>query len=611
MVRGLANHPSVGVWSAISETTSTNREGDYGADFATSGDPQVVKAADGYRIFVNEIEKVVKANDPDALYFPSYCDFGERHFWEGGLFPNTTYDQQFDREAGFVSEYGALAFRPMESIRRTVDPAEVWPGTGKGWSNLRLPVNLKKLSYVSGMQYSGLGEYTADYIIDYVERLPKSFRDFALDSQVYQAFLYGYTGDAYRRKLFAPINGIRTWHFKDFPEKPVSGFGVIDCFDVPKMAYYAAKRTWAPVTLSYAVRYALESLPAGSAWKVPVWISNASDRSLSLNVESALFNLKGERVRQTSKDVSVDPRKATPVLELGWRLPEEPGVYLLRGQARSDKGTEAATEMYVKVVPAATRKSLRVLIVGTPEWALPTADYLANLGVEITTATSERQEQFPSSVEALRQKFDVIWLTGYSAFWREAPQSWATTMAQAVEQGVTLIHTGSWASFHGGGGSAAALDLTPVGPALPVAVEAENDVFEQPHFTPAGTPTQPAAADPAAVIRATAAAPAWLREATFGGDSPANYHLLGLRPGATTLLEMDGQPLLVTGRYGQGLTIAYLGFSPEPSGRRKDGNPMVVDRKFRSSSTDRFFTMISATMLALAAGGEPNAPLNE
>lgn len=57
--------------------------------------------------------------------------------------------------------------------------------------------------------------------------------------------------------------------FKSFPEKPVGGFGVIDAFDTPTMGYYAQRRTFAPITMSYAVRYTLESVPTGSSWKAP------------------------------------------------------------------------------------------------------------------------------------------------------------------------------------------------------------------------------------------------------------------------------------------------------------------------------------------------------
>jgi beta-mannosidase len=98
IVRSLANHPSVKVWSAVSEVTAN------GADVTTAGDPRIAEAADGYAMFVKKVGEVVKQNDPDALYFRSYCDFGEHHFWglsstarpmtssstrRPGLFPNT------------------------------------------------------------------------------------------------------------------------------------------------------------------------------------------------------------------------------------------------------------------------------------------------------------------------------------------------------------------------------------------------------------------------------------------------------------------------------------------------------------------------------------------
>src|SRR2546422_7310521 len=59
IVRALANHPSVGIWSAVSEVTNN------GVDFTTAPDPRIAEAADGYALFVKKIGEVVESNDPD------------------------------------------------------------------------------------------------------------------------------------------------------------------------------------------------------------------------------------------------------------------------------------------------------------------------------------------------------------------------------------------------------------------------------------------------------------------------------------------------------------------------------------------------------------------
>ena len=243
--------------------------------------------------------------------------------------------------------------------------------------------------------------------------------------------------------------------------------------------------------------------------------------------------------------------------------------------------------MYVKVVPKATRKALRVLVLGTPEWAQPVADYLTNLGASVTpviyepTVIREPENPFPTSAESLRQNYDVIWLAGFDDYWREAPEQVTQTIVQAVESGVTFIHTGSWGSFHGGGERAAALDLTPLAQVLPVEVQHENDVFPKTSYRTGAEVNAPPPSWPGP-ITASDAAPRWLREVDFTGLAPAGqskddfgsgpgYHLLNPRPDATVLLRVAGQPLLVSGHYGKGLTLAYLGFSPAREARKCSG----------------------------------------
>lgn len=410
---------------------------------------------------------------------------------------------------------------------------------------------------------------------------------------------------------------------KSSPEKPVSGFGVIDAFDTPTMGYYVQKRTFAPVTMSFAIRYALESKPTGSPLQAPVWISNATDDAAPLAIDCALYDLKGDLLLESHTQSSVPAMQAREVLSLDWRLPEEPGIYLLRGQAERDSKQVASAEMYVKVVPRATRKAMRVLVLGTPEWAEPVADYLANLGASTTrvifeaTAIREPENPFPASAGDLAQKYDAIWLAGFDDYWREAPEHVTETIVQAVESGVPLIHSGSWASFHGGGERAAALDLTALAQVLPVETLPENDIFAKTSYKTGTEINEPPASSRPGAIAVGDAAPEWVRKVEFTGLAPESYHILQARPGARVLLRMGDQPLLVSGHFGKGLVLAYLGFSPEGPANRggggagsmsaRDRQPVIVDRAIRSSAEGRLFTIITASLLALASGEDPQA----
>ncbi len=599
IVRTLANHPSIAVWSAISETSNN------GTDYATSSDPRIVAAADGYRMFVESMEKVIKANDPDSIYHKSYCDFGEQHFWSAGLALGG-YDLHFDDSKGFISEYGGMGFFPFESIKRIISPATLWRKDTPTWSDMQMPVDPRKFSYLSGWAYDGM-DLLASYIGAFVNRKPASFEAYINCSQLYQALLLDYPGDVYRRKLFAPIGGIRTWHFKDFVQKPISGFGLIDTFSTPKLAYYSAKRTWAPLSMSYAVRYTLESVPAGSMLKLPVWISNATNQALRLKIQTEVFDLNGSHLLDVNKSSAIDERHAAQVFEVEWKVPDRAGIYVVRGRAQADTGEIARAEMYIKVATPSSKKATRVLLVGTPEWTRPLADYLVSLGAEVTQAnrssqitTIQPKDNFPQSLEELRRAYDVIWLTGFNTYWLAAPEKWSNLISQAVEAGMPLVHSGGLASFHGGGGNAAALELTPIGKLLPVEVQAENDFWPK-HLTKLPFPISSGKPDDAVTLRVTEQAPPWLKTEDFAGLAPQGQNVLALRSGAITLIESDGHPLLVTGRHGAARTVAYLGASPS-------GEDVVVDRAVRSDQ-GRLSFLMTAALLHLATGTEPAEPL--
>jgi len=602
IVRALSNHPSVGVWSSVSEVTTN------GESIGVSWDWRVAEAAAGYNAFVNRMGSVVAENDPDALYFRSYCDFGERHFWEGAIFDGKTYDEQFEATAPFVSEYGAIGFFAPENLARVIHTRDFEAGSPPPLSSFSLPLKASLLSNVHPWQYTGLDLLTAALGANISRRIA-SLNEYADASRLYQAFLYGFAGDAYRRKLFAPINGVRSWMFKSFPEKPAGGFGVIDAFDTPLPAYYVQKRTFEPVTISWSRRYALESVPAGSALELPVWVSNAGNSALrAATVESELVSLSGQVVRRTSMNLTVEARQAKTAGSTNWTAPEEAGIYVLRGSLRQGTRTLVENRDYVKIVPRITSTPVRVLVVGSPEWAQPIRDYLSNLGAEVQTVLYEATvvrppAGFPETAAELRRLYDVVWLAGFADYWREAPEGWARTIADAVGEGTTLVHSGSMASYHGGGQSTSALELTELGGILPVQVKAVNDAVPQAVWR-VGEQLNPYAMKAHLRVSATREAPPWLVAYSFAGLSPAGYHVLTPQPGSRVLLQIGDAPLLVEGSHRQGRTFAYLGFSP--SGRnRAGGEPLVVDRAIAAAGENRLFAVVAASILALAAGREP------
>ena len=72
-----------------------------------------------------------------------------------------------------------------------------------------------------------------------------------------------YSAQAFRRKKYDPINGIRSWDFVELD--PGFRFAIVDYDRVPKTGYWYMKQAQAPVALSFAYKDALESQLAGSS----------------------------------------------------------------------------------------------------------------------------------------------------------------------------------------------------------------------------------------------------------------------------------------------------------------------------------------------------------
>ena len=57
-----------------------------------------------------------------------------------------------------------------------------------------------------------------------------------------------YAAEAFRRKKYEPINGIRNWDFLELD--PGFRFGIVDYDRVPKLGYYFMKRAQAPAAIA-------------------------------------------------------------------------------------------------------------------------------------------------------------------------------------------------------------------------------------------------------------------------------------------------------------------------------------------------------------------------
>jgi hypothetical protein len=95
------------------------------------------------------------------------------------------------------------------------------------------------------------------------------------------------------------------------------------------------------------------------------------------------------------------------------------------------------------------------------------------------------------------------------------------------------------------------------------------------------------------------------------------FNRVGVKPGGAEVLSIMGQPLLVTGRYGQGRTVAFMGFTPEYAAeRRSPWDPKIVstcllDQELASQPGTRIYFALFMRMIAAAVGESPAAPCDE
>jgi uncharacterized protein (DUF608 family) len=149
-----------------------------------------------------------------------------------------------------------------------------------------------------------------------------------------------------------------------------------------------------------------------------------------------------------------------------------------------------------------------------------------------------------ASAAELREKVDVLWLAELGRARERLTAQQMQLIRDAVQQGMGFLHSGGWDSCYGHSDDRwAKLTGTPIEEILPVRFLDRYDAVDQ--FRRGKLVTS---------VPELAAA----RLAQFPGVGGYN-EVAGVKPAATVVLATeDGRPLLVTGRFGQGRTAAYL-----------------------------------------------------
>ncbi|MCL5098013.1 MAG: glutamine amidotransferase [Candidatus Omnitrophica bacterium] len=541
----LRNHPSIIVWTPFAEIGDARRK---------------------YGEYAVQIAKLVEEMAPGTIYHPSLCDVGEQHFWmaNAGMGTGDTYQAHFNANTGFVSEYGSLAIPAYETFKQMLTPDEMWSSKNTLLPDvLPVPINVPVYAYHTCFEYAGLNSLL-HRVHQFVDHRPRSVLEFIDDSQLYQAFIFKYATECYRRKKYNSINGTRIWCYRDLA--PRIHWGFVDFYHVPKMGYYYLKTAQARLALSFAYQEALESQPPGKTLKIPVWIINDYRQELPLDVHCEISDLKGQILWSHDFTATVENDGAGKIGDIDRETPVDSGIYVLRGQARERGGLnlEARNSAFIKVVsPAEPNRpgkvavpekdmiaGLRVLLIGQKQYSDPIAGWLATQDVNTDVVKEDTIDQLSAlrDSEEVRRKYDIVWLACFDSIWKLMDDNSSIGLAQAIKQGVGFIHTGGEGSFHGGAGHGSLIDARPLSEALPVELSDRNDAVYG-WF-----------ANLKDIQLETSPAKGWADQLKAAGLS--GFNEVEVKPGAQLIMTVSGRPLLVAGRYGQGRTVAFTGFTP-------------------------------------------------
>lgn len=590
------NHPSIIEWAPLAEAHEKDNGlwafGGYTADQS------------GYNALVENMRTLIDELAPGTVFHPSMCDLGEKHFWmatDGYRTESGVYQQHFDAQAGFISEYGGTSMSSYEKLGEYLTPKQQWdPSNHDEPRWFGLPLDISAYSYLQSSEYDAL--YSMLFRTEhYIDRDIQSVRQLVDDTQEYQGFLMKYATEAYRRKKYDPVMGIRFWDFVEL--SPGFRFGIVDFDHIPKVPYWWIKRAEARLAVNFAYKDALEAQVAGTQLSIPVWAVNDLDHAVDAKVDCTVYDLKGNKVfsRSFAKQIPTDGKAEVGTLD--WTLPDQPGVYFVRATlTSSDPRDRAEDNTFIKVVPRAFAHPVRVLLIGQSSFAAPIAEMLRGAGVTVDIRDQESVGHFDELADgaALHAKYDVIWLAPFENFEKVFDPVAAEGVKQAVSAGTGFIHTGGESSYHGGQARQALVELTPLADLLPVTIQNSNDLVYGPHTIDDGLQTEAGFKDITA-----AAGKDWMSLPLLDHYGLRAFNRVTARPDSETLLRIHNLPLLVTGKFGKGRTISFTGFTPVQDPKL---NFMLSQQLVRDPTNRAYFETFIA-MLALASGQEPAVPI--
>lgn len=585
IVTMLRNHPSVVEWAPLAEAHEKAGEWGNGVD------------QQAYDSFMAQMKSIITELAPGSIFHPSLCDLGEQHFWTaaaGMIWSQESYGDLFSAKTGFVSEYGGISLSSYENLGKYLTPQQQWNVKGAGPKWFDIPIDTAAYGYLTSFDLNGL--YSMLYRTEhYVDRDVRSLSDLVRDTQLYQGFILNYAAQAFRRKKYDPVSGIRSWNFLELG--PGFRFGIVDYDRVPKMAYWMMKRSQFPVALSFAYKDVLDSQLAGSHWSAPIWLINDTDKEVRGKVHADLFAPSGKSVASADFPASVGVDGKGIVGEFSITLPREPGVYILRATL---SGSENFTETsFIKVVPPAFPGSHRVLLIAQSKHADPIAALLRPMGLDVDIYDENSMDKMATDLsdpQALHAKYDVVWVGCFEALAKVLPAKAGQAIADAVKAGTGFIITGGDGGYHGSLAHASVVEATALNSVLPVEISPRSDLAFGPHGMDDSLPTVNTIKEIDGGSAADLATVDLFRHYGLTG-----FNRVAARSGTSTELTITGLPLLVTGAYGAGKTAAFTGFTLAAD----DFSAFPIDQYLVYEPAARAYFSAFQQMLARVLPGSP------
>jgi beta-galactosidase/beta-glucuronidase len=301
LLKRLKHHPSILVWCGGNENAMWHHQ-EFNRRFEDRGPWPGLAAA-------REVGEICQELDPDRYYQPSSPYYGENPNdpQEGNThgYTNMWFVPGYDH-LNFASEDTRIAAPVLHSLKRFMAPEDLWPDD---YSPLYThgdvyPYPKTWLRYTTGSSWKKTGPveqfYDASDPASLVYRLGMAEARYYQDTIERQRRGRDATDTSGRRRC----GGYLVWKFND--SWPQIYSGKVDYFLEPYHVYYALRRAYAPVLLSF-----------DKGTYIYLWAVNDTPGSVSGTVRIQLFHLdRNEMRREIVRDVSVPPGQSKVLVRL-------------------------------------------------------------------------------------------------------------------------------------------------------------------------------------------------------------------------------------------------------------------------------------------------------